>query len=143
MMMNDNRKTLNEIEDDAMTNIEKELKDLSPPITFKMKTDKCVEIIREKEVIGHIFSELPSEGYGGTTGSFSGKRSIQLCGFDNVTGIWGCGCFKGKNDLCVEFNWKKEKCPDHTMVEIGKAETPYRKTFIVKKCWHCGKLEVE
>ena len=125
-------------EETAMRNYEKQLEDLAPPITFRMKTDRCVEIMREGEVIGHIFYELTPGNL-----SYSGKRSIQLCGFDTIAGIWGCGCFKGKNDLCVEFHWKPEKCPSHTMVEIGKVKdevSGIERT--VKKCWHCGKLEL-
>ena len=53
--------------------------------------------------IGHIFSD----------GSYSGKESIQICGFDSFQGPWSCGCYEKSMDLCVKWHdiqeWLEKK----------------------------------
>ncbi len=52
------------------------------------------DIVKEEVFIGDIFSD----------GSYSGKNSIQICGFDNVQGPWSCGRFNHSQDLCLVWN---------------------------------------
>jgi len=135
-----------EMNEKLMEDYEKKLKDKSPLIVFKQISEGYVKIFREGKEIGHIFSNGNDEN-GHNFDSYSGKQSIQLCGFDEVAGEWGCGCYKGKRDLCVRFYMTPEQCETtgHTFVEIGRASREYsgEKSYIVKKCWHCGKLIVE
>lgn len=102
-------------------------------ITFKIESKHRVKIMRNKKQIGHIFSE----------GSYSGKNTIQMCGFDMVTGVWSCGPFKGKKDLCVRFLPEEKECPSHTMVPIGEAHDGYGNVKTVKKCWTCDRMELD
>ena len=31
------------------------------------------------------------------------KNAIQVCGFDRISEVWGCGLFQGKKDVVVSF----------------------------------------
>ena len=71
-------------------------------IRFELDGDNRVNIfavISELEgvediLIGDIFSD----------GSYSGKNSIQICGFDNIKGPWSCGRFNHSQDCCLVWN---------------------------------------
>lgn len=75
-------------------------------IKFKLLNDGHVQIyatypnlIEEEEVlIGDIFSET------GSLESYSGKNSIQICGFDHMKGLWSCGRFNHSQDCCLVWN---------------------------------------
>lgn len=56
--------------------------------------EKINGIPAETIKIGHIFSK----------GSYSGKDSIQVCGFDNIKGPWSCGIFNHSMDVCLQWN---------------------------------------
>lgn len=61
---------------------------------------KRVLIKSEKQgLIGDIF----------INDSYSGKNSIQACGFEKIGGPWGCGRFFGTKDICLIFKEQTEK----------------------------------
>lgn len=69
-------------------------------IIFKQVGDQEIEILAvtmENPLttvrIGHIFSK----------GSYSGKDSIQICGFDSLEGPWSCGAFNNSQDICLKW----------------------------------------
>ena len=69
-------------------------------IIFKNENEEHIEIhavICESPLrttrIGQIFSK----------GSYSGKHSIQVCGFDSIEGPWLCGCFNNSQDICMKW----------------------------------------
>ena len=73
-------------------------------------SDTSIMIIRDGKSIGRIWSEVDSK----ETGIFLPyphdkdkeycKNSVQICGFDNISQIWGCGVFEGKKDCVISFN---------------------------------------
>lgn len=69
---------------------------------FKLLQDGSVGIYKEvngKDVnIGHIFSD----------NSYSGKNSIQICGFDKIEGDWNCVKYSLKKDLCLIWDNESE-----------------------------------
>ena len=75
-------------------------------IKFRLIDEGYVEIVatfegalEDKEVvIGSIFSES------GDLKSCSGKNSIQICGFDNMQGLWSCGRYNHSQDCCLVWN---------------------------------------
>ena len=77
-------------------------------IRFELDGDNRVKIlavigkgITSKEIlIGDIFSDKGSHGLS----SYSGKNSIQICGFDNIKGPWSCGRFNHSQDCCLVWN---------------------------------------
>lgn len=73
-------------------------------ITFEYETNKQTSIVikRNNERIGRIWSQLSD----GTTPYPHNKHdldSIQICGFDKMSEIWGCGPFDGKKDCVIQF----------------------------------------
>lgn len=88
-------------------------------IRFKQIDDGLIQIIAvfdngvlgvKENVVGEIFSEQ------GELKSFSGKNSIQICGFDHMEGLWSCGRFNHAQDCCLVWNdienWLKKKSGD-------------------------------
>lgn len=83
-------------------------------ISFKLKSDNKVLIMRDEKEIGQIF-----------TPSSSGNNilnAIQVCGFSEAFDLWGCGPFKGFKDIQLLFDGK---------MMGGKSE------FSVYKCHSC------
>lgn len=65
-------------------------------ITFELEHNQLVNIKRNGEKIGHIFSP------GG-----SGHRHInvvQVCGFNEAFDLWGCAVFANKKDIQLLFD---------------------------------------
>ena len=93
-------------------------------IKFKLVDEGHVQVYAEYDsilenkelLIGDIFSET----LGGMT-SHSGKNSIQICGFDQMKGLWSCGRFNHSQDCCLVWNdvdsFLKKKVKDRTNEE--------------------------
>lgn len=79
-------------------------------IIFKLVDESKVEIhavIEEKPLIGDspktiLIGDIFSKG------SFSGKESIQICGFDDFKGAWSCGRYNHSMDCCLIWNGIKQ-----------------------------------
>ncbi len=74
-------------------------------ITFKETgIDTKIDIMRNGKKIGHIWSQL-DDGMTPYPHKEDGSclNSIQLCGFDTMSEVWGCGVFKGKKDTVINF----------------------------------------
>ena len=75
-------------------------------IKFKQIDEGYIEVIAtfrgalgDREIIiGSIFSES------GDLKSYSGKSSIQICGFDSMRGLWSCGRYNHSQDCCLVWN---------------------------------------
>jgi hypothetical protein len=71
-------------------------------ITFSLKSDTCVNIIRDGDVIGQIWSD----DCGSVPYPYAGvnvRNAIQICGFDRLSPEWGCGRF-GHKDIVATFD---------------------------------------
>lgn len=68
-------------------------------ITFKQVDDQKVNILKDGELVGHIFSPSGS--------SNSTINGVQICGFSEAFDYWGCGIFKGFKDIQLLFDGKK------------------------------------
>ena len=74
-------------------------------IVFKLASEDRVNIyavVSEspyKEIlIGDMFSK----------DSYSGKNSVQICGFDDLKGAWSCGRYNHSMDCCLVWNDVKQ-----------------------------------
>ena len=98
-------------------------------IRFKQIDDGHIQIIAvfdrgilgvKEDVIGEIFSEQ------GELKSYSGKNSIQICGFDHMKGLWSCGRFNHAQDCCLVWNdiekWLEKKSGDDKSSSYSKRE---------------------
>lgn len=68
-------------------------------IKFKLKDEENIEIYRDGNLVGQIFTP------GGT-----GKDNvdcIQICGASDFFEAWGCGVFKGFKDIEMYFSDRK------------------------------------
>lgn len=66
--------------------------------TFGKPTVNAITGEDKEIVIGDIFSESEN------LKSYSGKNSIQICGFDHMKGLWSCGRFNHSQDCCLVWN---------------------------------------
>ena len=69
-------------------------------ITFEKESETSINILRDGKHVGNIWSESKD---GSMPYSNETKDSIQICGFDTISEIWGCGIFKGHKDCVIEF----------------------------------------
>lgn len=95
-------------------------------IMFKQTSDDYVEIYAvtcesplQKIRIGQVFSK----------GSYSGKESIQICGFDSLEGPWSCGCFNNSQDICLKWidteQWFEKKDKSKYKLNRVKSDALY------------------
>lgn len=85
-------------------------------IVFEFANEQKTEIkvIRDGEQIGRIWSEQ-HESEGRLNLPFPHEdisychHSIQICGFDRISEVWGCGPFQGKKDCVVHFTPTKDQ----------------------------------
>lgn len=102
-------------------------------ITFEMenKEKTSVLMMRKGKIIGRVWSESDSGmlPYPHQVGNIGCENSIQICGFDNISEIWGCGIFEGKKDCVVSFNTKDTEYDKQRI----KAYEEYVKTFFEPK----------
>ncbi len=82
----------------------------------------------KKILIGDIFSEKKGNQH---LTSYSGKSSIQICGFDKLEGTWSCGRFNHSQDCCLVWNdidtFLKKKAED------DKKSSSYSKDALLKQ----------
>ena len=88
-------------------------------IHFKIVTPTEIKIMSEGKEIGQIWSQEKS-GTLPFPHTNEDYDSIQICGFDNLTGQWGCGKYEGKRDLVIQFEKAREK--EHEKYFKGQAE---------------------
>jgi len=74
------------------------------PTEIQAEQITMIKVMRDGKQIGQIWSEQES----GTTpypheDSEYCFNSIQICGFDRMSGIWACGPFRGHKDCVVHF----------------------------------------
>lgn len=84
-------------------------------ITFEFENEQktSVKVIRDNKQIGRIWSEQSDSPslhlpYPHEDISYC-HNSIQICGFDRMSEIWGCGPFQGKKDCVVHFTPTTDK----------------------------------
>lgn len=75
-------------------------------ITFELEEGSNTSILvkRDGKSIGRVWSQHSD---GGTPYPHDETEyclnSVQICGFDRMSEIWGCGPFKGKKDCVIHF----------------------------------------
>lgn len=73
-------------------------------ITFELEDKHTIRIIRDGKKIGHFYS---GDGRGAMPyphdDSVYCLNSIQICGFDKISEVWGCGPFHGHKDVVINF----------------------------------------
>ena len=76
-------------------------------ITFELVNKKYVKVLLLGKEVGSIWSELDSESLRFPY-PHNDKQidTVQLCGFDASSAIWGCGRYEGKKDLVLTFEDK-------------------------------------
>lgn len=77
-------------------------------ITFEFdgKSKTSVLMKRDGETIGRIWSQGSGDKHNTPyphNDSEDCINSVQICGFDRISEIWGCGPFKGKKDCVIHF----------------------------------------
>lgn len=80
-------------------------------ITFKFIHEKRIDILRNSEKVGEIWSWIPSNDfhekamypYSEKERDYTEKNGIQICGFSEISSVWDCGKFKDKKDVVVTF----------------------------------------
>lgn len=98
-------------------------------ITFELETPNYVKVMRNGKKIGRIYSDSDTNDKYGTP--FPHDRStyclnsIQICGFDRMSEVWGCGPYEGKKDCVVHFMPLEDKY----YKEARKRYTEYVKKF--------------
>lgn len=81
-------------------------------ISFKLKTDTQVLILRDGWPIGHIFSPAGS--------GEDVANAIQVCGFSEAYSLWACGIYKGFKDIQLLYD-----------------KTKLRGEYEPNNCWCC------
>lgn len=119
------------------TQIETKKIEVHTKITFKLLSDTQIAIMRDGNSIGMIWSEkkdgtlpYPHEQYEHVA------NSIQLCGFDSMSEMWGCGVIHGKKDVVIKFiplsEWTEGtilKYQNYVKEMIAKAQTGELQNF--------------
>ena len=118
---------------------------MNTEITFELATQTEIRIMRNGKQIGQIWSEnkdtsLPyPHGYTDIC-----KNSIQVCGFDTCSEIWGCGVFEGKKDLVVHFlpisssEYQQEEYLKYLKDKMAKKEFGTIQNFADFQCYNIG-----
>ncbi len=103
-------------------------------ITFEYENEDKTSVLmkRDGETIGRIWSQH-GDGKHDTPYPHDQSEyclnSVQICGFDRISEIWGCGPFTGKKDCVIHFR------PDSLEYYVTKKKE-YRKyveNFLNKK----------
>lgn len=108
-------------------------------ITFKKESDTYISIMRDGKKIGHVYSQT-SEKQHNTPYPHDDTEyclnSIQVCGFDRASKIWGCGPFHGKKDIVVSFipnneytDTKKQQYKFYVENKLNKGEVDTIQNF--------------
>ncbi len=73
-------------------------------ITFKLITKTEIKIFQGKKEVGQIWSQYENNRtpYPHKNTQYC-LNAIQICGFDKMSEVWGCGIYKGKKDCVVSF----------------------------------------
>ena len=74
-------------------------------IWFELEGEHYIKIMRNGKQIGQIWTEQPKDGmkpYPHEESEYC-KNAVQICGFDKISEIWGCGPFQGKKDVVISF----------------------------------------
>ena len=114
-------------------------------ITFKLESDTYISVLREGKIIGHIYSERKDiykvgEESGGHPYPHDNSEyclnAIQICGFDKISEVWGCGPFHGKKDVVIHFtpnieyiNNKKKQYKFYVENKLNKGEVDTIQNF--------------
>ena len=92
-------------------------------ISFELVSNTKVNIIRDGKLIGHMFSQ----GEGDYDLPFPGDKSnnivlnsVQICGFNSLSEVWGCGVFQGTKDICLR--WDYEVKPEYEQQQRNRYE---------------------
>jgi hypothetical protein len=90
-------------------------------ITFALESDTSVSVIRDGKQIGRVWSmnEDGTKPYPHNDTPYC-LNSVQICGFDKISEIWGCGPFEGKKDCVIHFVPYKEEYYQHKIKEYEK-----------------------
>ena len=72
-------------------------------ITFQKVSDTMFNVLLDGQKVGDIWSELSSGSK-----STNGEGTIQVCGFQKVSPVWGCGRFSKSKDKCIDFKISKD-----------------------------------
>lgn len=109
-------------------------------ITFKAETDTYISVWRNGKQIGQIYSQTDDKQHNTPyphEQSIYCLNAIQICGFDKISEVWGCGPFHGKKDVVVhfipmddEYNQKRLKFYEtYVQNKINKKETANIQNF--------------
>lgn len=115
-------------------------------ITFKSESDTYISIMRDDKKIGHIYSERKNvykvgedddgHPYPHDDSEYC-LNSIQICGFDKISEVWGCGPFEGKKDVVIHFipnneyiESKKKQYGYYIKEKLNKGEVDSIKNFV-------------
>lgn len=108
----------------------------SSNIYFELVSDTEIKVMRNGKQIGRMYSD--TGGQSGTPYPHEQNtyclNSIQICGFDRMSEVWGCGPFAGKKDCVVHFMPLDEPY----YVEARKRYEAYVKKFFEAKAHEDG-----
>ena len=132
-------------------------------ITFEFENEQktSIKVMRDGKQIGRLWSEQ-TEGsltlpYPHNDISYC-YNSIQICGFDRMSEIWGCGPFQGKKDCVVHFTPVSEQYYQDKMkryqeyvlsffdktahkVDLGNNDSIYVPDIKLKEDKHIGSMQ--
>lgn len=86
-------------------------------MSFKFINDKQIDILRNGQKVGEIWSWKPSNHefnedtlpYDEMIENYRSKNGVQICGFDSISELWSCGIFPDSKDIVVTFSELKKK----------------------------------
>lgn len=83
-------------------------KDVKSKIAFELVNKHYVKVLLLGKEVGSFWSDLGEKSSLRFPYPHDEKQidSVQLCGFDTCSAIWGCGRYEGKKDLVLTFEDK-------------------------------------
>lgn len=100
-----------------------------------MESPTYISIMRSGKRIGQIFSQAENHPYPHDDSEYC-LNAIQICGFDKISEVWGCGPFHGKKDVVVNFlpevpyiDQKKEQYAKYVQEKLKKGEADTIQNF--------------